>query len=445
MNFVDLKKLVLNYSKSNVLKNILLVGSLTALIKIVAFYKETLVASVFGLSELLDTFFIAMLIPGFINNVFINAFGTVFIPNYVKATKSNHNLREFQTTGFIITIGISIFFTIIAIIITDIFLETFFSGHSESYYSLVKLQFYYIVPCIFIWGLVSLLRGLLHINDEFKVPTLTGFISPITFIILIVFLKNYLGNAVLAISILLGNILEFLVIFSISLAKKTIKLSKPDFKNRDIKIMLKQIPAKVSSSFLTGLIPVTDQYFAAKLAIGSIAALNYGLKVPAFLTTILIVSLGKVLLPHFSKLVIENKKLAFEKLFKALKTLFVITTIAAISIIIISPWLIEFLFERGEFTSTNTHIVSNLQIIFLIYAPFTVCGMVIVNFLTSINENNFMAIVSLIGVILNLVLDFIFMKYYGVFGIALCTTTVFIVRALILFGYTIKLSKQNIS
>ena len=108
-----------------------------------------------------------------------------------------------------------------------------------------------------------------------------------------------------------------------------------------------------------------------------------------------------------------------------------------------TPLLIEFLFERGEFTNKNTEIVSLIQIIFLVYAPFTVCGMVIVNFLTSINENNFMAKVSLIAVILNLVLDVIFMKFYGIFGIALCTTTVFIVRAIILYRYTLKLKKQN--
>lgn len=442
MNFVDLKKTVLNYSKSNVIKNILLVGGLTVFIKVVAFYKETLVASVFGLSELLDTFFIAMLVPGFISNVFINAFGSVFIPNYVKESKFENNLSTFQTTGFIITLFISVFFTIVAIIITDTFLETFFSGHSKTYYDLIKMQFYYIVPCIFIWGLLSLLRGLLHINNEFTLPTLTGVISPLVFIIFIVFFKEQLGNKTLAISILIGNLVEFLVILTVALQKNVIKLSKPNFKNPNIKVMLRQVPAKVSSGFLTGLIPVTDQYFAAKLAIGSIAALNYGLKVPAFLTTILIVSLNKVLLPHFSKLVVENKKEAFEKLFFSLKKLFIITSLAAIAIIVISPWLIEFLFERGEFTSDNTEIVSSLQIIFLIYAPFTVCGMVLVNFLTSINENNFMAKVSLIAVILNLVLDFIFIKFYGVFGIAICTTTVFIVRAIILYRYTLKLKSK---
>lgn len=443
MKLFDLKKLVLTYSKSMVLKNILFVGGLTVVVKLIAFYKETVIASSFGLSELLDTFFIAMLIPNFISNVFTGAFGSVFIPNYVKASKSETNLSSFQATGFLITIGISTIFTFIAILVTDIFVESFFIGHSNTFYYLIKTQFYYIVPCIFIWGLSSLLNGLLHINGNFKLPTFIGVITPISFILCILLFKEQLGQKVLAVGLLSGNSIQFLLILIIAYSKKIIQLSKPNFKSPDIKLMLKQVPAKVTSGFLTGLIPVTDQYFAAKLAIGSIAALNYGLKIPAFLTSILIISMGKVLLPHFSKLVIEDKKLAFDKLFFALKRLFIITSFVAICMIFISPWLIEFIFERGKFTNENTYIVSRLQIIFLVYAPFTVCGMVIVNFLTSINENNFMAKVSLIAVILNLVLDFIFMKYFGVFGIALCTTSVFIIRAIILYRYTLKLKKQQ--
>ena len=105
--------------------------------------------------------------------------------------------------------------------------------------------------------------------------------------------------------------------------------------------------------------------------------------------------------------------------------------------ILFSNSLIELLFERNSFTSKDTAIVSKIQIIFLIYAPFTITGMVIVSFLTSINKNNFLAIVSFIAVILNIILDIIFMRFYGIFGIALCTTCIVIIRFLIILKYTI--------
>lgn len=446
LKYVFLKigqKRILSFLQSPVLQNILLVGFVTVLTKGLGFFKETLVAASFGLSEVLDTFYIAILIPGFISTVFLNAFGSVFIPNYVKESNTENNIGSFQTTGLIITLGISIFFIIIAVLFTDTYLEVFFNGHTEAYYHLIKLQFYYILPCIVFWGLTSLLNGLLNINNEFKYSSLSAMFAPLSVMVCLWFFKDTFGESVLAIGTLVGSLLSFLFILGVSLWKRLIKLGRPNFKNINIKIMFKQIPAKVSSGFLTGLIPVTDQYFAAKLVVGSIAALNYGLKIPAFFTGLIIIALGNVLLPHFSKIASENEALAFEKLFLILKYLFIASACAALALIFLSPFLVEFIFERGSFTSENTELVSNIQIIFLIYAPFTICGMVIVNFLTSINKNNFMALVSLIGVVLNLILDYIFMKYYGIYGIALCTACVFIIRALILFKYTLNLKKLS--
>lgn len=440
MNFQKIKIYILNLLgnlKSPVILNIITVGIITVLIKVLGFFKETVIASSFGLSELLDTFYIAILIPGFISTVFLGAFRNVFIPNYIRESKTSNNIGAFQATGFLITIGVATLFTIIAVLFTDTYLEIIFADHTKSYYNLIKTQFYYLVPCIFLWGLSSLLTGILNINDEFKLSTISGVFLPFSLLFCLFFLKETLGERVLAIGTLVGTTLTFIFLLMISIKKRIIVIDKPNFKNENTKLMLAQIPAKVSSGFLTGLIPVTDQYFAAQLAIGSIAALNYGLKLPAFLTGIIIISTNKVILPYFSKLAIENRKKAFEKLFIILKKLFFISTVVTIIAILFSNSLIELLFERNSFTSKDTAIVSKIQIIFLIYAPFTITGMVIVSFLTSINKNNFLAIVSFIAVILNIILDIIFMRFYGIFGIALCTTCIVIIRFLIILKYTI--------
>ena len=145
--------------KNKLVGNILIVGSLTLLIKGLGFYKETLVASNFGLSLILDTFFVAFLIPGFIQNVFLESFNTVFIPNYITETKSeNSNIGSFQALGFVTSIAAATFFSLIAVLGTDFYLEAFFPGKEEVYYSLVKDQFYIIIPSLFFWGLSSILK-----------------------------------------------------------------------------------------------------------------------------------------------------------------------------------------------------------------------------------------------------------------------------------------------
>ena len=429
------------YIKSATLFNIATVAVITVLVKGFGFFKEVVVIGEFGLSELLDTFYIAALIPGFINEVFLVSFKSVFVPNYVAELKTNKHFASFQATSFIVTIAMGLLFIGLAFLVTDTFLSTFFSGHTESYYSLVKTQFYYLAPCILLWGLVSLLGGLLHIDNEFKFSSIHPILTSVSMLVCLFFFKEQLQEKVLAVGLLIGCLSEFLFLLIVCAKRKILSLSKPDFTSDNSRIMFKEFPARVSSSFLTGLIPVTDQFFAAQLIIGSVAALNYGLKIPALISTLCIIALGNVLLPYFAKLVIDNKEEAFKKLFQILKLLFIGLVIICLILIACSDFIIDLAFERNAFKAEDTIVVSRIQQMFLIGIPFTICGNIIVRFLTSINKNRFMAYVSFITVILNIILDFVFMEYFGIIGIALCTAILQIFRGIIYLTFTIKQQK----
>ena len=125
----------------------------------------------------------------------------------------------------------------------------------------------------------------------------------------------------------------------------------------------------------------------------------------------MVIAITNVLLPHFSRSILENRKKTFDSLFKTLKVVFGTVTVLVIVGVLVSPDLVAFLFERKEFDSEDTYIVARIQQIFLVYLPFTISGMIMVNFLTSINKNAIMAYISFIALILNIILDYIFMQY----------------------------------
>lgn len=429
--------------KKKIIQNILTVGVITLLLKGIGFYKESVIAANFGLSEVLDTFFIAFLVPGFIMNVFIGAFKGVFIPNYIAELKTGNNVSSFQATGFFITFIISGLFTLIAFLFTDVYLENFFPEHTSEYYELIKSHFQFLMPCIIFWGLSSLLSGLLNIADEFRLSTFSSIFVPIAIIICVFVFRDVFGDMVLAVGTLIGSVAGFIYLLAVCLWKKIIHLSMPEFGNANAQLMFAQIPAKVSSGFLTGMNGVVDQYFAAQLAVGSIAAINYGNKMPAFLNGILVVAISNVLLPHFSKMFLENKKRTFEQMFKIIKIVFLVAGICAIIGVFLSDFLVAFFFQRKEFTAEDTELVADIQQIFLVYIPFSIAAMVVVNFLTSINKNTVMAYVSLGALVLNIVLDYVLIQYYGILGIALCTTIVVVGKDIVLLYYAYKLSKSK--
>lgn len=440
MRFNFLNK-ILNLRRNLVLQNIALVGGITLLFKAISFYKEILIASSLGLSLVLDTFLIAMLVPGFINSVFLGSFKNAFIPNYIAESKTGNNIAPFQAMGFVVTGGSSLVFIIISYLATDVFLEVLFPGHDLAYYHLVRTQLYYVLPCILLWGLGSLLSGLLNINNEFRAATSSSIFLPVSIIICLLFFKEAFGDYVLAIATLIGSILGFIYLMIVCYSRGILTIERPDFRNVNGRIMLAQVPAKITSSFLSGMHSVIETYFAAKLVIGSVSALSYGKRLTLFTIGLITVSMSNVLLPYFSKEVINNKVKTFGTLFKLLKIVFAIGAAIALVGIVFSEPIIRIAFERNEFTASDTEVVSQIQQIFLIYLPFKVCGALLVSFLTSINKNNYMAIVSFISVVLNLLFIYLLMDKMGIYGIALASTIGIVVRNIILFGFTLKQRK----
>lgn len=427
--------------RNPVIKSMVIVAVVGLLVKVTAFYKETLIASSFGLNEVIDTFIIASLIPTFINSVFISSLTNLFIPNYITELKNGGNKESFQSVVFIITIGISVVSIIVSYFFIDIFLDIIYPNQPEANYQLIKDQFYIILPCLLIWGIGSVLTGLLEVDNKFLISTISDVFPILTMILFLIFFKDQLGPMVLAYGTLIGTIVGFLFLLSFAYKYRVLSLSKAVL-NSNSRLMIRQLPPKISSGFLSAMNNFVDQFFAGQLIVGSLAALSYANRIPAFGVAVVIMALGNVLLPHFSRLVNDNLKAAYLYLFKILKWLFLSLLVATIIGIFISDWIIELWLERDQFTHQDTLKVSALQKILLLNVPFYLCTLIIVKFLTSINKNSFMAWASLINLTINITLNIILVKRYGVFGLATSTSLVLIISSLFYFGYTFKQYKK---
>jgi putative peptidoglycan lipid II flippase len=444
-NIITLRNKFSFLFQSTFIINIAIVGVITVFVKGIGFFKEMEVGSHFGLSEILDTFLIATLIPGFINTVFMSSFQNVFIPNYISEMRTTKTTASFLSACVIITFCLGIVFMFFSYLFTDIFLESIFKNHSQAYYQLIRTQFYILMPCILFWSFSSLFSGVLEVKGLFHFSSFYPIFTSIAILICLFFFKNQLGYTVLSIGMLVGSAIELLYILLVSVYKKTLQFAKPDFSSLNIKMIFNQLPSKIGSGFLTGSTGFVNQFFAAQLVVGSIASFNYGMKIPSFLATILVISIGNVVLPYFSNLIQENRNKAYKILYQTLVTTFVISIIIAGFIFIFSDVIISFLFERGNFTSQNTLVVSHIQRIVLIYIPFYTATIIIIKFLTSINQNGYMFYASVINLILNVALNYYFAQKYALYGLAIATTLVYIINFIVLFLFVRHQQKKEIT
>ncbi|WP_299799158.1 lipid II flippase MurJ [uncultured Maribacter sp.] len=433
----DILKSILKKQKSQLLSNMLIVGGISLLVKGISFFKEIFIADTYGVSLLLDTFLIAVLIPTFIQSVFINSYGSVFIPNYLLEKKAKKDTSSFQSSSFIITVGIGLLMILIIYIGVDYYLEYLFPGHENAYYDLIKTQLFIILPCILFWAISSLISGLLMADNEFLVSSLNAIFIPIATIICL-FFHNELQEKALALGMLVGSFSSTIYLIYFGFKKRLLKLGSPNFKNDNIQVILKQVPAKVSSGLINGVNPMIDQYFSAQMAIGAIAALNYGYKIPMVTISLLSIPIGSTILPYFSNKAAENREDTFLYLKKMIKMCLIGLSLVTLILIIFSKLIITIFFERGEFNSDNTDIVYLIQQMYFIQIPFYIIGIIMNKYLTAINKNNFLVWSSILSLSLNILFNYTFVEWIGIKGLALATSLVSLINALVIYLYITK-------
>jgi len=433
-----------SFSKGKVVRNLALVAVTTLLVKGIGFFKELVIASNLGLSELLDTYLIALLIPGFISTVFLGSYKSVFIPNYIFARNNGENSAQFLGSSLLVTLVIGLFFMLIAYLFGDLYLEFFFQGHSPEYYELIKKQLYLLLPCIIFWSMSSLFSGLLNIDKEFFWSSLTGIFIPLVIIILLLFFKSELQEYVLAAGTLIGAIINTFYLIFICHKRGILSVKKPNLKSQGVLQMIKQLPAKISSALINGLNEPVDQFFSAQLAVGSISALNYGIKLPAFAIGIVGIAIGNVILPYFSEIAALSLKAVYQRLEKILLIAFISCGCISALFFLLSEPMIAFVFQRDEFTTTDTNLVYPIQQMYALQIPFYIMGIVLNRFLTSINKNNFLVISSILSLLLNIVLNFWLIDTLGIKGLALATSIVSLINTVVIYIY-IKSIKKNIN
>lgn len=435
-----IKKIWKKY-QGQLLSNMISVALVSLLVKGVGFFKEILIADTYGVSELLDTYLIAALIPTFVQNVFLNSYSSVFIPNYVLEKQEKQGIGTFQSSSFLITIGIALAMMLITYLSIDVYLEVLFPGHETRYYELIKTQLWIILPCMLFWALSSLISGILRVENEYFYSSLNAIFVPLITIVLLLFFQEKFQEKTLAMGMLIGSITSSLYLIFLGFKKKIFEIGKPSFKGKNLQVMLKQVPAKISSSLIHGLNPIVDQYFSAQLTVGALATLNYGTKIPVVVLGLVTIPISNTLLPYFSQKAVEGRKVLYSYLHRVLGTGLGVMSIAAIALILLSKLIITIVFERGTFTSDNTAEVYVIQQLYLIQLPFYVSAIVMNRYLNAINKNNFLVLSSLVNLVMNIVLNYIFLKWMGIKGIALATSVVYFVNALIIYIYIRKLKR----
>ena len=412
---------------SGTFKSIAIVAFATIIVKIVGFVKESFIGGNFGMSGLLDSYYILLLIPAFLRNVFIGAFKAVFVPGLVNSTDE----RDLFSKSLIVALVFSFLLLAAGVIVAPYINDHLSRNYSDEVKGLISDYQLFFYVCIPLWSVSSILTAVLDVKKKFLFSAFTPLVSGLTIIIIIWLFE--VDITYLYFGYILGSALE--LIYLLVICPMRIGLNTRHFWTPELKTVLSQFLPKLSAGVIIGLNPVVDQYFSTSISDGAISVLNYGNKFPAFIIAILSVSATNVLLPYFSGLLKSSRDLVLRDLKMKLLMFFALGVVLAGLLALFGNELLEFFFERGRFTSSDTKRVYAVLLMYSIQIPFYVANIVVVRFLTAFNLNGFTVVSSSVAVVVNALCNYILIDQYGVKGIALSTSIVIFVSFMMKYVY----------
>ncbi|MBR1945092.1 MAG: murein biosynthesis integral membrane protein MurJ [Alphaproteobacteria bacterium] len=352
----------------SVIKSILTVGGWTMVSRVLGFVRDLLIANFLGAGMIADAFFVAFKLPNLFRSLFAEgAFNVAFVPLFSEQleTKGKESARLFAEEAFSALFYIVLLFSAIAEIAMPLFIIVQAPGFIEdtAKFDAAVIMARITFPYLLLVSLNSLQSGMLNSMGYFAAAALTPVLLNLTMIASLFALTPLFGGNygyALSAGVTLAGVFQLLwLIWHTHRAGLPLGLQKPaaffKHKSQELKLLMKRIIPGVLGSGIYQINLFLDTLFVSFLSTGAISWLYYANRLYQLPVGIIGAAIGTALLPILSRqLKAGETEQAQNSLNRALEFALLMSVPSMAGLMALSYPVISVLFERGEFTNTDS-------------------------------------------------------------------------------------------
>ena len=411
------------------------VGGWTTAVKLAGAIKVILAARLFGAGDAMDAFLIAFLLPAFFMDMLAGPLDSALIPtliglrqNQAKAAAEALYVNVLAAAGVAFLVA-----AVAAAAVSGVILPFLAPSFTPDKLALTQQLLLVMIAVVPLSGLAATWRAVLNSEHQFAYSAAVPLITPLATIVALLAGGKQYGVMALALATLAGGTLEAIA------AGAGVKRAGYPMVPRwhGITASLRQVadqyaPLVAVTLVMTGT-TLVDQSMAARLSSGSVATLSYGTRLLGVLIVIGPTAVGTAVLPHISVGAMRSDPGALGRTLRtySFAILAVILPVTA-GLIYFSEPIIHVVFQKGAFTESAAHLVSAVQSASLLQLPIAVLLALEIRLTSALKANHLLYRVAALSLALTLVLDYAFMRWWGVIGIALAGFAIRLVSSLYL-------------
>ncbi len=405
---------------------------LTGISKTPAFFIPILIAFWFGINKSTDVFFLVYSVVLFVTQCFCGSVRPIIVPFIAEKISKKTSCNEFVTNILIFILSSSLVVTFLYVLFSGRFfsLATDFSEDASTLAQAMSIE---LGPLIIIMTCSSLFAGIINAYKKFYFTAFVPIIGSSSVIITGFLLREYLGIHVLCTGYIIGQFFVLVAVFAKtgSLIGK-LKFSLNFINNETLKFM-KVAFFQTLAIIVWSVNPVVDNIMATYLGVGSISKLDYAYKIVHIPTSLITTGGIVVLFSYLSEIYYRQgaKKLRSYTT-KIIKPVLLGVLLLIVILFFAANVTISFIYGANESIADDLLEITNVYKIYLISSLPIIIGTIFVRYHMITRNTHYILFSSLISFAANILLNYIFMRWIGVAGIALSTTSVVTIQCVIL-------------
>ncbi|OIR25615.1 murein biosynthesis integral membrane protein MurJ [Bathymodiolus thermophilus thioautotrophic gill symbiont] len=330
------------------------------------FVRESIVATTYGATSEADIIVLMLTVPDLLVGILVGgAMGAVLIPEF------NLNLNNAKKLLFQVTVCFGIIFILISTLLhwqSYALVELLAPGFTKSQTLKASIGLSWVVWLMPLTVLSGVITAYLHAQNKFFTVSLGTLIINST--IIAGLLLAYFGHDsvfLIAMFVLLGGALR---LFSqlILVGIRWSPIQSFDFILLNKGILFHYFQALLSGSILI-FIPVLARAFASYTGEGSVAIINYSIKLIEFPLVAIITVLAVILFPKLSDGFINNKKLYRKLTVYGAQAILSISLLTMIALMLLSKHYVDAVFNYGHMQTDDLLLIQRLITIGLLTLP----------------------------------------------------------------------------
>ena len=408
---------------ANVLRAAGLIGLLTIGVKVAGMGRDVVLASEFGTGDAVEAFLAAWAIPQFLAGITGSAFAGVAIPLQARAQARGGEAESGRFLSELLLISVAAMAVLTALMVParGLLLPLATSSFSPEKLALTERLWLIMLPGLFLYALILLWQAVLNTRRRFGLAALSPVVVPAATIGALLLFPGA-GIEAPAVGFVVGMALQGGLLLEGMRRAGMVVWPRWHGGLAETRTAVGEFAPYLANGTLFGGLGVVDQAMAATLGSGSLATLSYGNKLVLPILGISSSALATAVYPQFARMVAEEQWRELRDAARRYTTLILAATVpATVAVVVLSPWIVRLVFERGAFNASDSDAVASVQAMYALIIPMYTVAHLLSRVINAMSATKYMAIGSAFIFAFNVGADYLFKGWLGIEGIALAT------------------------